>query len=143
MVYFFNKNNLEYIKTMNQTLIIKRKIRDLIKEYREIIKKIKYIEKSLNKEKEFPTESLHRIIKKRQKMLKKYNEFIKLKNKTDIQYVQKKLFNIIHLEIIASRLDELKLLKKNKTRITNQIFLLEKELQSINNNQKYQYWDFD
>jgi hypothetical protein len=47
------------------------------------------------------------------------------------------------LEIIASRLDELKLLKKNKTRITNQIFLLEKELQSINNNQKYQYWDFD
>lgn len=99
-----------------------------------ISKRIMHIKNSL-RGKKTPTESLNRIIQKRESALKKYNDSVRAKNTTEVLQTQKILMNIVRQEITATQIEELKFLEKEKKRI-------EHEQEKLLRDTQEPYWDF-
>lgn len=111
---------------------LKYKIRNIQNELKNLIKNIKLLEQNLTKNvSKIPRESLQQIIKKRQKALQNYNDTVRLGFPKDIQFAQKKLYKIIHKEILASRMRDLKNLIERKNLLLNERFVLQWELENI------------
>jgi uncharacterized protein (DUF3084 family) len=106
-------------------------LKQLVREENRISKKIMDIRRSLRRKKT-PTDSLNRIIQKRENALKKYNESVRTKNKTEILQTQKILMDIVREEIVATQIEELKSLEKKRDRI-------ERDKQML---MRTTYWDF-
>lgn len=103
--------------------LLKYELKNVEAELKTTLYRIKKIQKFLTKNaSNLPQESLRALTKKRQKYLQNYNDAVFLGFQKDIQYAQKKLHHIIHKEILASRLDELKLLFEKKNTLQNEKF---------------------
>lgn len=119
---------------MNVSALRRLKLEEIV-----VTKKIKDIKRALRSQ-TAPPESLSRIIQKRERALKRYNDSVREKNTAVILQTQKVLMEIVRQEITATRVQELKSLEREKRRIEYEKDKLLREQQPQQSQPPY--WDF-